>query len=208
MKIAQYEAVVVHGGGLTPQEELVERAVQRMDTAISAWNAGEAPDMVVSGGYSFMLDEPPTVSEATVMKRYAEDHGVPGRVVHTEDKSLDTIGNALFTKTDIVEPNNWERLLVVTSKSHLPRTLKIFRHVMGNDFEITGRPAPEHVTPRDKVYELIGTAMMREVLRGTKPGDDEAIKERLFRLVPGYPEGTGTKSRLAAQSLLGLLKRH
>jgi len=200
-----YDALVVHGAGLTPQEELTEKAAQRMDTAISAWQDGIAPNMVVSGGYSFMLDTPPSVSEASVMSRYAVNGGVSEENIYIEDESLDTIGNALFTKTRIVVPNGWENLMVVTSESHLPRTLRIFRHVMGDDFNVQGIPAPEHVTSKEKVYELIGATMMREVLRGTKPGDDGAIKDRLFNLVPGY--AGSTKAHLAIQSLLGLMKR-
>jgi len=57
---------------------------------------------------------------------------------------------------------------------------------------------------KKRIYEFMGRAMMREVLRGTTPGDDEAIMERLRELVPGY--GDGTMRRLAFQSLLGLIK--
>ncbi len=206
MRLATYEALVVHGAGLTFQEELSEKAIQRMDTGIAAWEAGVATNVVVSGSHSFMTDTPPSLAEAAVMRRYALSKGIPYQDIHIEDESLDTIGNALFTKTRIVVPNDWEHLIVVTSESHLSRTLKIFRHVMGSDFDVTGMPAPEHVTAKERLYEVIGAAMMREVLRGTKPGDDEAIRERLYDLVPGYAEGT--KGRLATQSLLGLIKRH
>lgn len=203
MSVETHEALVALGQGLTPQEELTEKAIQRMDTAISAWEEDVAPNMVVSGGHSFMLDTPPSLPEAAVMRRYALDRGVPERAIHIEDKSLDTIGNALFTKTQVVAPNDWEHLMIVTSRSHLPRTLKIFRHVFGDDFEVNGVPAPEHVTPREIAYELIGATVAREVLRGTKQGDDEAIRERLFGLVPGY--ANSSKSHLATQSLLGLM---
>lgn len=206
MSVSTFGALVVHGAGLTPQEELTEKAAQRMDTAVSAWMEGVAPNVVVSGGHSFMLDTPPSISEAAVMRRYALHEGIPDTNIYVEDKSLDTIGNALFTKTRIVVPSDWEHLMVVTSASHLPRTLKIFQHIMGSDFDIKGIPAPERVTARERAYELIGAVMMKEVLRGTKPGDDEAIRERLFDLVPGY--ALGTKKRLATQCLLGLVRLH
>ncbi len=200
-----HEALVVHGAGLTPDEELTEKAVQRMDTAISAWNEGVAENMVVSGGYSFMLDTPPSVSEAFVMKRYGLNHGLSAKAIHIEDESLDTIGNALYTKSRYLIPNGWVHPMVVTSRSHLPRTLEIFQHVMGDDFEVTGIAAPEKVTLKDQAYEAVGATMMREILRGTKPGDDEAIRERLERLVPGYADGT--KRNLAIQSFLGIFRQ-
>lgn len=204
MSTNNFEALVVPGAGLTPQEKLTVKGIQRMDTGISAWEEGVAPNLVVSGGHSFMLDVPPSVSEAEVMERYALSKDIPKEAISVEKESLDTIGNALFTKTKVITPNNWEQFVVVTSRSHLPRTLKIFRHIMGPDFNVQGMPAPEHVTAKERIYELIGAATMREVLRGTKPGDHEAIEERLLDLVPGYAEST--KRHLAVQSLLGIVK--
>ncbi len=205
MNVPPAEALVVHGHGLTPEEELDIQTIQRMDTALSAWHAGVAPNLAMSGGHSFMLSTPPTKSEAVVMRAYALRQGIPEENLHIEDKSLETVGNALFTKTDLALPNDWEHLVVVTSESHLPRTLKVYRHVFGNDFEIRGIAAPEQIGLRERIWEPLGSAMVREVLRGTTPGDHQAIRERLFDLVPGYEDGK--LSRLALDSLLGLLKK-
>ncbi len=208
MSIPSAEALVVHGHGLNPEEELDIQTIQRMDTALSAWHAGVAPNLAVSGGHSFMLSTPPTKAEAVVMKAYALQQGVPGESISVEDKSLDTVGNALFTKTELALPKGWEHLVVVTSESHLSRTLKVYRHVFGNDFEISGIAAPEQIGLRERIWEPLGSAMVREVLRGTKPGDHRAIQERLFDLVPGYSEAsTATVPRLALNSLVGLFKK-
>jgi hypothetical protein len=82
--------------------------------------------------------------------------------------------------------------------------MRVFRHVFGAGFALTGMPSPEHVGLKERLHEMVGLIMLREVLRGTAPGDDEAIKKRLLELVPGY--GTGTKRRLAMRSLTGLVK--
>jgi uncharacterized SAM-binding protein YcdF (DUF218 family) len=199
------EALVVHGHGLTQEEELDLYTVQRMNTALDAWNDGVAPVLAVSGNHSFTLKHPPSQAEATVMKAYALKYGVPEDLIGVEDRSLDTIGNVLFTKTSLALPNNWEHLVVVTSRSHLHRTLGVYRHVFGHEFEISGIAAPEQIRMKGKIWETLGTAMMKEVLRGTKPGDHKAIQERLFSLVPGY--GESTVPRLAFKSLVGLLRK-
>lgn len=204
MNHIQSEALIVHGGGLTSDGELMTKPAERMRIAVTAWHNDIAPNLVATGGYSFMLDRPPHETEAAVMQRYALNHGLPVEAIFTEEDSLDTVGNVLFTKQQVVMPNEWERLSVVTSRSHLPRTLKIYRHIMGDEYDIQGIPAPEKVTVSDRIYEKIGATMMNEVLRGTKPGDDDAIHERLFNLVPGY--GDGTKANLAIQSVLGSLR--
>lgn len=202
--MAEAQALVAHGHGLTSEEELDLHTVQRMDTALAAWQAGVAPILVVSGGHSFTLRTPPTKAEAAVMKAYALQYGVPEESIAVEDKSLDTVGNVLFTKTCLALPNGWERLVVVTSESHLPRTLRVYRHVFGREFEIRGIAAPEHRGLKERVWESLGSLMVREILRGTKAGDHEEIQERLFDLVPGYHDGSLPK--LAFNSLVGLLK--
>lgn len=205
MSVEVADALVVHGHGLTPQEELDLHTVQRMDTALLAWRLGRAPVLAASGNHTFTLKTPPTKAEAAVMRAYALLQGVPEEFIEVEDKSLDTVGNVLFTKTTLALPNDWERLIVVTSESHLPRTLKVYNHIFGKDFDIQGIAAPEQVGLREKIWEPLGAAMVREVLRGTKPGDHEAVQERLFDLVPGY--GDSTLPRLALRSLAGLMLR-
>jgi uncharacterized SAM-binding protein YcdF (DUF218 family) len=205
MNIPKGEALIIHGGGVKSEEELTDKAAARMDTALSAWWENAAPNMALSGGRSFLLREVPDFSEAAVMKKYAVGKGVPEEVVFTEERSLETVGNALFTKTDIVIPKGWEHLVVVTSESHLPRTLRIFEHVYGKDFEVSGIPAPEQIGAKERVWEFLGSVLVKEILRGTKPGDHEAIQERLYDLVPGY-ENSATLPRLAVKSLTGILK--
>jgi uncharacterized SAM-binding protein YcdF (DUF218 family) len=204
MKIMSSEAIVVPGAGLTANGELTEKAVLRMDTAISALEEGTAPYIVVSGSHSFMLQTPPSLTEAQIMKKHALQKGIDEGAIYIEDESLDTIGNALFTKKKVVELNGWKRLAVVTSKSHLPRTVAIFKHVLGEGYEVQEIAAPENVTLKERIYEAMGMRIMKEVFRGTKPGDNEAIQERLFDLVPGYRDST--LQHLAIESLTGLVK--
>jgi uncharacterized SAM-binding protein YcdF (DUF218 family) len=205
MTTIECDALVVHGNGVTPEGEPNATGIQRADTALTAWERGVAPNIVASGRHSFLLRSPFEVAEATATKRYLVDAGVPESDIFTEDQSLETVGNALFTKVNFVIPNEWERLAVVTSASHVPRLLKIYEHVYGDSFDIQGISAPEQRGPKEYVWELLGSALVKEILRGTRQGDHEAIQERLFDLVPGYANGTFGK--VAIRSLTGLLRR-
>lgn len=203
MRAYQAEALVVNGHGLTPNEELDTHSRQRMDAALGAWNNGIAPTLALSGNHSFRLKNPPKTSEAAAMKDYAVQHDVPESVIKVENKSLDTIGNALFTKTDLAIPNAWERLVVVTSHSHFERTLQVYKHVFGRNYSIKGIVAPENIGRKERILEPLGSVMVDAILHGTKPGDHDAIKERLFNLVPGYD--SATLPRLACASLTSLV---
>lgn len=209
MNALERDVLIVHGHGLTPEEKPDTHTVLRMDTAIAAWREGVAPNMVVSGNHSFLyrtplFGDPPQLSEAKAMLQYGLEQGVSRESILVEDQSLDTIGNALFSKVHCTMPNEWGRLTVVTSDSHLARALKIFKHVYGKDFDITGISAPEEIGIKEMIWEPLGSALVKEVLRGTRSGDHEAIQERLFDLVPGY--GDGTLQRLAFRSLAGCIR--
>jgi hypothetical protein len=178
-----------------------------MDAGIALLEEGLAPYLVVSGNRSFM-QEPDGHVEAQGMRTYALNRNVPEDKILTEEESLDTIGNAYFTKRNLAVPRDWNTLTVVTSESHAPRAEEIFRHVYGPRYTIVAETAPEEGRGiKEKVYEVVGSLMMDEVLRGTDPGDDAAIRDRLFGLVPGYdPQSSATKMGLARASLLGAVR--
>src|SRR5579872_3621068 len=73
---------------------------QRMDTAISVVNSEDVP-LVVSGNYPFRWRKAPPIPLAQLMRDYAVDQGVPSSMIIVQDKSLDTIGDALFTKIEV-----------------------------------------------------------------------------------------------------------
>ena len=79
----------------------------------------------MTGKYGFWLDwqkQIPSRFEAEAMKEYAISEGVPTDLILIEQESKDTLGNAYFTKVNILEPNNWKNVLVITSDFHLERT--------------------------------------------------------------------------------------
>jgi uncharacterized SAM-binding protein YcdF (DUF218 family) len=80
--------------------------------------------IIFSGGSAAVIfDEPP---EAQFALRLFESFGIaPGRVV-AEEKSRNTVENALFSKA-IAQPKPGERWLLVTSAYHMPRSIGVFR---------------------------------------------------------------------------------
>lgn len=197
MSKKRFDALIVPGNQLNPDNSLSERGIARIAMAIEAWRGEIAPSMVLSGKHSFTAATPPPISEASAMRNYALEADVTPEAIYVEEASLETIGNALFTKTETVEPNGWTRLAVITSQSHLPRTLNIFEHVYGRDYHIEGIPAPEKEPQSQKNYEARAVTDMQAILRDTKPGDSNAIRERLFSAIPEYANLAKTESALS-----------
>ena len=65
-------------------------------------------------------------------------HSLPESRLVLEDKSRNTIENAVFTRR-LVDPKPGERWLLVTSAWHMPRAMGVFRQA-GFDRPANGRP--------------------------------------------------------------------
>ena len=98
----------------------------RLQTALAlAARFPDVPIIASGGGRTFEC-------EAELMERTLLEHGVdPGRILR-EELSLDTLGNAVFSKL-LARARHLERskVLVVTSSFHGPRSRFLFRQVFG-----------------------------------------------------------------------------
>jgi uncharacterized SAM-binding protein YcdF (DUF218 family) len=195
---ARYDAAVALSGEFSANLSDIGLATQqRMNTAIDIVETEDVP-LVVSGNYPFRWRTAPPKPLAHLMKNYAVERGVPSSMIIVQDDSLDTIGDAVFTKIKVTEPRNWRRLAVVTSDAHVLRSQHIFNHVMGPEYQIgvIGAGTAEEIRFQ-RLQEFIGNTLAQAVLANTKPGDTAAIEDRLFTIIPGYRE-TPLSSRLLA----------
>ncbi|MGC1177080.1 MAG: YdcF family protein [Candidatus Saccharimonadales bacterium] len=202
------DAIISLGGGLDKQGLMLPRALARVDKAVELYDEKIAPRIITVGGYWLIVkdaDKPPA-SEAQQSEDYAITRGVSKNDIYIAAlQSRETIGNALFAKQEALAPNDWRRIHVVTSETHLPRSLLTFEHVLGPDYTVKGVSAPEKLVLLKRAYEMVGLMMQRYVLDGTEPGDDEAITARLLERVPGYDNDI-TPKELAVRSLLHVVR--
>lgn len=76
------------------------------------------------------------VSESELMQRELKKIGVKVSDITTESQSNNTLQNALFS-SEIINKKNFDRLILVTSGTHMNRALRLFSH-----FGIELTPAP------------------------------------------------------------------
>ena len=141
------EAIVILGGATRNQEppriipDLNERG-DRLLYGAKLYQDGAAPKIILTGGRFpwFGAD----TSEADSMATVLELMGVPPDAMILESQSLNTHQNAVFTKK-ILERENIRRILLVTSATHMPRSLAIFRKQ-----GIKAIPAPADYTMSDR----------------------------------------------------------
>ena len=99
-----------------------------------------------SGGSAKLLN--PVVTESSAAKKLFLSLGVPASQFVLEDKSRNTYENAVFTKA-LVKPQAGETWLLVTSASHMPRSVGIFRKI---GFSVV--PYPSEYRTRGTTREL------------------------------------------------------
>ena len=123
------DAIVVLGGGIKaplpprPWLDLAEEG-DRVLYGARLWKAGKAPLLVMSGGRIKWRGA--GESEAVDMAELATAMGVPADRIMIETQSLNTRQNAVNTAT-VMGGMELNKILLVTSAMHMPRSLAIFR---------------------------------------------------------------------------------
>jgi uncharacterized SAM-binding protein YcdF (DUF218 family) len=165
------------------QGNLNEESRTRMEVAIKAFQAKEAPNMVTSG-WNYLGNYRIPIAEA--MRDYAVQHGIPAKAIQCDVNSRDTVGDAVFTKRNVVLSKGWKRLLVITSDYHAGRAKEIFTFIYGIGYDIDVRSAVSPVTKRSPEKEQKSLQGFHSTFEGLEAGDDTAIWERLRQQHPLY----------------------
>jgi len=125
------------------------------------------------------------ITEARAGWRYLKDEAeVPEEELALEEKALDTVSNAVYTKIFLLE-SGCRTPTIVSSCYHLPRVSFIFSHILGGDFEPTFAAAPTGLPPEEyhRHWHSESVKMIEAVrcLDGLDawPGDHEKVFEFL-----------------------------
>jgi hypothetical protein len=149
---ADYDAILILGGGIKNNIELPPWVQNRFDRALEIHR--DQYIIALSGGTTH---KPPPldtegfpVFESFVGADYLMRKGVEARLILCETASYDTIGNAYFSRVIHVDPGGFKHLLIITSSSHMPRTKAIFQWVYSlkarcgqNDYKLFFEAVPD-----------------------------------------------------------------
>lgn len=134
------EVIVVLGGGTKPRIAPrpwyeVSEAGDRILYGSWLYKQGKSPLLLVSGGRADWYGEGGN-PESEDMAAIAEAMGVPRAAILQEPDSLNTRENAVNTK-QILSQKGINKILLVTSALHMPRSMAIFRKL---GFEVIAAP--------------------------------------------------------------------
>ncbi len=147
------DVILVLGGStepaLFPRSAVeVNSAGDRVLHAAYLFEQKKAPRLLLSGGRIDWLGEQSS-SPAKDMQEILFRFGIPAEKIWLQTESRNTEEDARYC-LDILRENNVERVLLVTSAMHMPRSLQLFR---GHGIEFIPAPADYTVTEQGW-YEL------------------------------------------------------
>lgn len=134
--------IIVLGGPLTSNLQPGIWLLSRLDSAIKYYQSikNNISDIkfILTGGYTHNKK----ISEANVMKKYLMDNKIPEEIIIEENKAINTIENAIYSKNIITQcasekkDNQNINILVITSDFHIPRSKIIFSNTFGKYYDI------------------------------------------------------------------------
>ena len=165
------------GGGIDAQGAPSGSTVARARAA--AHLAHQRPSLaVIASGRHGEQDDPPR-TEAAVMAELIVGAGIAPERVFVEERSRDTIGNAVEVAVKYLANIEPRPLYLVTSPFHLERALVVFRNVLGFAWQVQAVAADETRDDTDRAKNE--TFFLQETFtffQGIRPGELRAIEKR------------------------------
>lgn len=171
------EVAVVLGGGIGDAGEPSASTLARARAAVQLARRRPELAIIVSGSHG--EGTKPPKSEAAIMAELIVEGGVAAHRVRIEDRSRDTIGNAVEVALRYLRMIEPRPLYLVTSPFHLERALVVFRNVLGFAWQVQAVAAED--TDDDASRANSETRFLQETFaffNGIEPGDLNAIEKR------------------------------
>ncbi|GMB00308.1 YdcF family protein [Pelosinus sp. IPA-1] len=153
------DTIIILGAKLIGQDPSLMLSL-RLDEGIKLYREGYAKRIIVSGAQG--KDE--AISEASSMKNYLVNHGIPSEHIFVEDQSFNTMQN-LANSHKIMQENNLKTAIIVSNASHIRRSLILAQN---QGISATGAPAPmaDNLYLTTKQYIREGAAIAVLLLTG------------------------------------------
>ena len=168
----KYDAILIPGGGVRENGVLPLWVQRRLDRALEI----EQGETIITLSAGTVHKPPPLddsgfpIYESVAAADYLVRTGLDPKRILVETCSYDTIGNAYFARVIHVDPRGFERLLVITSAFHMPRTERIFRWVFGLD-----APAGRY----ELAFDAVADEGMDQDVLGARQEKEQASLARL-----------------------------
>lgn len=127
------DAILILGGGLNEDGSVNQWTKRRLDKAIELYTEKRSLILCLSRATPYIApplnDKGFPIDESYAQAQYLLSQGIEPKDIRIEPVSLDTNGNAYFSRVLFVDPLDLINLTVITSEFHLARTQLAFTWV-------------------------------------------------------------------------------
>ncbi len=154
--IAGAAGIIVLGGAVTGESRFGDRrvllndAADRMIEAVQLAQQYPALPVIFSGGSGAVLGSRHLKPEAELARRFFESFGIAAPRLRLEDRSRNTLENAIYT-ANLVRPSPDQRWVLVTSAFHMPRAKALFE---AQGFRIVPAPGDLRTAGPEDYWEI------------------------------------------------------
>lgn len=120
-----------------------------MSKAVELYVQGRSSTILMSGGKKTDHNSR-SVSEASMMKTFAVDFGVPEKNILIEEESLSTKENMIYSS--VLLDNHFKKILLVTTRFHMRRAYLMACRYFPDWIQIVPCPADDTNTLRENWY--------------------------------------------------------
>lgn len=141
----KYDVIIPLGGGRNKDGSLTAMSMERLDMAAKLYLLRKSNKIISQGGKKSTY-RPNAIEFSAPRAELAADYvmkkGVkPEDIIITSLECADTISEAIVTR-NLLQEQKLSSVLVVTSELHLPRSLYLFKRILGSEFNIEGTSVP------------------------------------------------------------------
>lgn len=182
-EIMKFDCIIVLANEMDKEGNLNLESVSRIKLARDSYFNNPSTTLITCG-WNYRKDSELFIGD--VMKNYAVKLGVPPEKIMAEINSRDTVGDAFFTKLNILKNKAWKNILVVTSDYHVDRTSTIFKFIYGAEYSIKVIGSCGFDSLEKQLSEKASLEAFKLTFQNIRQGDGINIYERLSTLHPFY----------------------
>ena len=172
--IKKFDAILVLSNEMNREGELNKESKARAIMAIKIFKKYSAKYLITSG-WNYRKDT--NLCIATAFKNFILlNSDIKSKYILTELNSRDTVGDAYFTKTNIMIPYNY----------HIYRTRRIFNFIYGNKYYINFFGVQLIPSFSSLIKEFKSLKSFENTFSKISSGDDNAILETIRKNHPFY----------------------
>ena len=179
----EYNCIIVLANEMDKEGNLNIESLSRIELARDSYYNNSSATLITCG-WNYRKDSRLFIGD--VMKDYAVKLGIPSENIITQLNSRDTVGDAFFTKHNVIVNREWKNILVVTSDYHIERTSRIFKFIYGSEYAIKVIGSSGFDNTEKQVSEKKSLEAFEQTFKNITEGDDIKIYEKLSTLHPFY----------------------